>query len=145
LREQVSAATVRHVHRSNTADRRVVFGFEVDLLDAGGIQGQDAGAANVEQSAVRLVDLSHIWTARFTVTPTAWTSPISSGGERPVHSALLGGGIPIVEHLSGLAQLPSGGFRCSAASAKVRGMGTFPVRACTAAPACAAVPRTAGR
>ena len=50
-------------------------------------------------------------------------------GTRPVHTALLGAGIPIVEHLRGLEQLPLDRFRFSAVPVKVRGMGTFPVRA----------------
>lgn len=50
-------------------------------------------------------------------------------GHRPVHTALLGAGIPIVEHLRGLEQLPITGFRFSAVPVKVKGMGTFPVRA----------------
>lgn len=50
-------------------------------------------------------------------------------GARPVHTTLLGAGIPIVEHLCGLGRLPRGGFRFSAVPVKVRGMGTFPVRA----------------
>ena len=48
---------------------------------------------------------------------------------RPVHSTLLGAGIPIVEHLCGLAQLPAGKFRFSAVPPKVAGVGTWPVRA----------------
>ena len=48
---------------------------------------------------------------------------------RPVHTALLGAGIPIVEHLTRLDRLPSRDFRFTAAPPKVRGMGTFPVRA----------------
>ena len=48
---------------------------------------------------------------------------------RPVHTTLLGAGIPIVEHLRGLGQLPLAGFHFSAVPAKVKGMGTFPVRA----------------
>jgi arylformamidase len=48
---------------------------------------------------------------------------------RPVHTILLGAGIPIVEHLCGLEQLPDLPFRFCAAPARVRGMGTFPVRA----------------
>ena len=48
---------------------------------------------------------------------------------RPVHSILLGAGIPIVEHLRGLEQLPLVGFRFTAVPPKMRGMGTFPVRA----------------
>jgi arylformamidase len=48
---------------------------------------------------------------------------------RPVHSTLLRQGIPIVEHLRGLDQLPADGFRFSAVPPKVAGMGTWPVRA----------------
>ena len=56
------------------------------------------------------------------------------GGERPVHSTLLAGGVPIVEHLRGLDQVPTSGFRFSAIPPKVSGVGTFPVRACAAVP-----------
>jgi kynurenine formamidase len=49
--------------------------------------------------------------------------------ERPVHTTLLGAGIPIVEHLRGLEQLPTAGFTFSAVPPAVRGMGSFPVRA----------------
>lgn len=48
---------------------------------------------------------------------------------RPVHTTLLRADIPIVEHLQGLDQLPATGFRFSAVPVKVKGMGTFPVRA----------------
>jgi kynurenine formamidase len=50
-------------------------------------------------------------------------------GERPVHSLLLGADIPVVEHLTGLDRLPEHGARFFAVPVKVRGMGTFPVRA----------------
>lgn len=50
-------------------------------------------------------------------------------GRRPVHTALLGSGIPIVEHMTGLEALPETGFRFAAVPVKVKGMGTFPVRA----------------
>jgi kynurenine formamidase len=50
-------------------------------------------------------------------------------GARPVHTVLLGAGIPIVEHLRGLEQLPTEGFAFSAVPPAVRGMGSFPVRA----------------
>jgi arylformamidase len=53
----------------------------------------------------------------------------TGNGERPVHSTLLASGIPICEHLTNLAAVPVGGFRFSAVPVKVRGMGTFPVRA----------------
>jgi kynurenine formamidase len=49
---------------------------------------------------------------------------------RPVHSTLLAAAIPIVEHMTRLAELSEGvPFRFSAVPVKVRGMGTFPVRA----------------
>lgn len=51
------------------------------------------------------------------------------GGERPAHSIFLAAGIPLVEHLRGLEQLPPQGFRFFAAPPAVEGMGTFPVRA----------------
>ena len=48
---------------------------------------------------------------------------------RPVHSTLLAAGMPIVEHLRGLEQLPPSGARFFAVPPKVAGFGTFPVRA----------------
>ena len=52
---------------------------------------------------------------------------------RPAHSILLGAGIPIVEHMCNLDQLPHDGFKFFAVPVKVKGMGTFPVRAFTVA------------
>lgn len=49
--------------------------------------------------------------------------------KRPVHSMLLGREIPIVEHLCGLGAAPARGGRFTAVPAKVKGLGTFPVRA----------------
>jgi len=48
---------------------------------------------------------------------------------RPVHTALLGADVPIVEHLCNLGALPAGGFQFSAVPAKVAGFGSWPVRA----------------
>ena len=48
---------------------------------------------------------------------------------RPAHSILLGAGIPIVEHMCNLRQVPESAFRFFAVPVKVKGMGTFPVRA----------------
>jgi arylformamidase len=48
---------------------------------------------------------------------------------RPVHTTLLGAEILIVEHLRGLELLPLEGFLFSAVPPKMKGMGTFPVRA----------------
>ena len=50
-------------------------------------------------------------------------------GERPVHTILLGREIPICEHMRGLSAVPDDGGRFSAVPVKVKGMGTFPVRA----------------
>ncbi len=50
-------------------------------------------------------------------------------GSRPVHTALLGAEIPIVEHLCGLDQLRDGPFYFYAVPVKVKGLGSFPVRA----------------
>jgi len=51
------------------------------------------------------------------------------GEDRPAHSLLLGAGILVVEHLTRLDLLPDAGFEFFAVPAKVRGLGTFPVRA----------------
>jgi arylformamidase len=48
---------------------------------------------------------------------------------RPVHTTLLGAGVLICEHMTGLAALPESGFTFYAVPPKVSGMGTFPVRA----------------
>ena len=53
----------------------------------------------------------------------------TSGGERPVHTALLASDIPIGEHLTGLDGIPDRGARFFAVPVKVRAFGTFPVRA----------------
>src|SRR5437016_774891 len=48
---------------------------------------------------------------------------------RPAHSILLDAGIPIVEHMCDLDHVPTGSFKFFAVPVKVKGMGTFPVRA----------------
>lgn len=48
---------------------------------------------------------------------------------RPAHSLLLRRGIPIVEHLCNLKELPDRGFLFYAVPPKVKNFGTFPVRA----------------
>ncbi|MDR6564181.1 MULTISPECIES: cyclase family protein [unclassified Arcicella] len=53
-----------------------------------------------------------------------------SGKARPVHSILLKNEILIVEHLCNLGEIPTDtSFKFSATPPKVKGMGTFPVRA----------------
>lgn len=48
---------------------------------------------------------------------------------RPVHTILLRAGIPILENLRGLDQLPATGFHVHAAPVAVQGAAAFPVRA----------------
>jgi kynurenine formamidase len=49
--------------------------------------------------------------------------------ERPAHSLLLAAGIPVVEHLTGLSQLPPAGARFTAVPLRIEATGTIPVRA----------------
>ncbi|HEX6855448.1 MAG TPA: cyclase family protein [Streptosporangiaceae bacterium] len=53
----------------------------------------------------------------------------SGDPQRPVHTLLLGAGIPICEHLTNLDALPASGFRFSAVPPRIRPLSTFPVRA----------------
>ncbi len=55
--------------------------------------------------------------------------------ERPAHTLLLAAGIPVVEHLTGLEQLPPAGATFTAVPLPVQGMGTIPVRAFARLPA----------
>lgn len=48
---------------------------------------------------------------------------------RPAHSLLLGAGAPIVENLVGLDALVGRAFHFTAAPARIKGLGSFPVRA----------------
>ena len=54
---------------------------------------------------------------------------------RPAHTALLAAGIPVVEHLTGLDQLPPAGASFTAVPLRVEGLGTIPVRAFAQLPA----------
>jgi kynurenine formamidase len=95
-----------------TAAYTVGAGF---LTEAGARLLADRGAALVGIDSVNIDD-------------------IESGGERPAHSVLLAAGIPIVEHLTGLDQLPPTGARFTAAPPRVASFGTFPVRAYASVP-----------
>ena len=53
----------------------------------------------------------------------------TSDRTRPVHSILLDAEIPIVEHMCNWKKLPDNGFTFYAVPAKIKGLGTFPVRA----------------
>ncbi len=58
----------------------------------------------------------------------------AAAGRRPIHTALLGNGIHVVEHLTNLAALPARGARFTAVPPRVEGFGTFPVRAFATVP-----------
>jgi len=58
----------------------------------------------------------------------------TADGVRPAHTLLLGAGIPIVEHLTGLGAVPESGARFHCAPAPFRGVGSFPVRAYAVVP-----------
>jgi arylformamidase len=53
----------------------------------------------------------------------------TADGERPAHTLLLAAGIPVVEHLTGLGQLPPAGAWFTAVPLRVEGLGSIPVRA----------------
>jgi kynurenine formamidase len=50
-------------------------------------------------------------------------------GRRAAHSVLLAAGIPVVEHLTRLGELPAEGATFTAVPPAIRGLATFPVRA----------------
>jgi len=58
----------------------------------------------------------------------------AGGGARPAHTLLLAAGIPVVEHLTRLGDLPPTGARFTAAPPRIAGFGTFPVRAYASVP-----------
>jgi arylformamidase len=53
----------------------------------------------------------------------------TADGERPAHTLLLAAGIPVVEHLTGLEQLPPTGATFTAVPLRVQRLGTISVRA----------------
>ena len=53
----------------------------------------------------------------------------TADGERPAHTRLVAAGIPVIEHLTGLDQLPPTGARFTALPLRIEGLGTIPVRA----------------
>ncbi len=52
-----------------------------------------------------------------------------------MHTIVLAAEIPIIEHLTGLEQLPADGFTFTAVPPKIEGAGTFSVRAFATVPA----------
>lgn len=77
----------------------------------------EAGARHLVAAGARLVGIDSV-----NIDDTATD-------DRPAHTILLDAGIPVLEHLTNLEQLPVHGARLHAAPPRVRGFGTFPVRA----------------
>jgi arylformamidase len=90
------------------------------LTEAGARLLVAGGAAMVGIDAVNIDDMSP-----------------SSGGARPAHSILLAAGVPVVEHLTGLGAVPLTGARFAAVPPRIRGFGSFPVRAYAVVPSVA--------
>jgi arylformamidase len=84
------------------------------LTEAGARWLVDHGAAGVGIDAVSIDDLADL--------------------ARPAHSVLLAAGIPLVEHLTGLDQVPPHGAYFTAAPPRIAHVGAFPVRAFAAIP-----------
>lgn len=59
----------------------------------------------------------------------------TADGERPAHTLLLAAGIPVIEHLTGLEQLPPTGATFTAVPLRIQGLGTITVRAFARLPA----------
>jgi len=77
----------------------------------------EAGAQALVDSRARLVGIDSV------------NIDDTTTGERPAHTLLLAAGIPVVEHLTSLADLPAIGAKFTAVPPAVRGLATFPVRA----------------
>jgi kynurenine formamidase len=76
----------------------------------------EEAALFLKQSGVKLVGID------------SYNIDDTRGKARPAHSILLGSEIPIVEHMTGLEQVPETGFQFFAVPPKVKAFGTFPVR-----------------
>jgi kynurenine formamidase len=82
----------------------------------------EAGARRLVEQGARLVGIDSV------------NIDDAGGNRRPAHSLLLAASIPIVEHLTGLEQVPPSGALFTAAPPRLAGFGTFPVRAFAAIP-----------
>lgn len=122
------------------ADIGAVAGLDVEgqavLLHTGG--DKHWGTAAYADDAPFLTEAGARWLAehgaRLVGIDSVNIDDTTTGGHRPAHTVLLAAGIPVVEHLTGLDQLPPTGARFTAAPPRFAGFGTFPVRAYAAVP-----------
>jgi kynurenine formamidase len=107
------------------------------LLHTGG--DSDWGTENYGRDAYYLTEAASRWLvergAKLVGIDAINIDNMASGGERPAHSLLLAAGIPIVEHMTGLDQLPLTGARFTAVPPRIADFGTFSVRAFASYPA----------
>jgi len=115
-RELAGSAVLLHTGWSRWFGRPEYAAGAPFLTEAGARHLVDAGVALVGIDSVNIDD-------------------VESGGERPAHSILLDAGVHVVEHLTGLEQVPPRGARFTAVPPKVEAFGTFPVRAFAELPA----------
>jgi len=140
----LAAVVVRTVDSTATRSRAVDVGALAALDVAGRAvllhTGGDRrwGTPDYTRDAPYLTEAGAAWLvehhARLVGIDAASVDDIVSGGPRPAHSVLLAAGIPIVEHLTGLDQLPPTGARFTAAPPRFADFGSFPVRAYAAVP-----------
>lgn len=100
------------------------------LLHTGG--DRDFGTPGYAEDAPYLTEAAAQWLADHDAALVGIDSVnIDDTGDptRPAHTILLAADIPIVEHLTGLDQLPPHGARFTAAPPMLARFGTFPVRA----------------
>jgi arylformamidase len=105
------------------------------LLHTGGDAGW--GTEQYMQDAPYLTEAAALWLvehdARLVGIDSVNIDDIADT-RRPAHTVLLGAGIPVVEHLTGLDQLPATGARFTAVPPPFAAFGTFPVRAYAGVP-----------
>jgi arylformamidase len=94
--------------------------FGTDEYGAGAPFLTEEGAAYLVEQGAALVGIDSV-----NIDDTS----AEAEGRRPAHSLLLAAGIPVVEHLTNLAQVPPSGATFTAVPPRVEGFGTFPVRA----------------
>jgi arylformamidase len=124
-------------------------GIDVDALLASDVRGcavllhsggdREWGTEHYGRDAYYLTEAASRWLveqgAKLVGIDAINIDNMASGGERPAHSHLLAAGIPIVEHMTGLDQLPLTGARFTAVPPRIADFGTFPVRAFASFPA----------
>ncbi len=118
---------VRSAPRYSIAGRCVARQFS--STPAGRPTGGPTATSRVIPSSPETLLLISCWQGRLSLGIDSYNIDDTGDLTRPVHSRLLRDDIPIVEHMAGLDRLPDVGSRFFAVPVKVKGMGTFPVRA----------------